>query len=48
LFRAAQANECVRLIDHLPIVLHADVVRRPHIAIGVRERQPLEGQVSHR
>src|SRR5215472_8451878 len=48
LLGAAQADESVRLIDHLPVVLNADVVPEPDIAIRVGERQSAEDEVSNR
>ena len=47
-FGAAQPEQSVGLVDHLPIVLHAGVVFGPHVAIGVRQGQPSKDEVSHR
>ena len=44
---AAEAHQGIRLVDHLPIVLDADVALFPEIAVGVRESQPSEDKVSH-
>ena len=46
--RAAQAHKSVRLVDHFPVVLNADIVPGPDIAIRVGERQSAEDEVSNR
>src|ERR1035437_4588600 len=46
-FGAAQADESVGLVEHLPVVLDAYVVAGPYIAVRMGKRQSTENKVSN-